>query len=75
MANRKTGGGSHAEKPFRNFLYAIYSLLNAAAFTVFFYLLYAVERSSLQTMVMIACGAVAVLGFFVGILRPLFLKR
>lgn len=74
MAKRNSGSGTHADKPFRNFLYAIYSLLNAAAFTVFFYLLYAVERTTVHTAVMIGCGAVAVIGFFMGVIRPLFTR-
>ena len=74
MARRNSGSGAHADKPFRNFLYAIYSLLNAAAFTAFFYLLYAVERTTTHTAVMIGCGAIVAIGLFMGVIRPLFTR-
>ncbi len=74
MFKRNNRERSHGEKPFRNFLYTVYSLLNAVAFTVFFYNLYQVERSLIDVGTMIVCGAVAVLGIVVGILRPLFSK-
>ena len=74
MARKRTNNGSHAVRPIRNFFYAIYSLLNAVAFTSFFYHLYLVDRSGTDTAVMIASGAVAVIGLFVGVLKPLFSK-
>ena len=74
MARRNQSGGTHAAKPFRNFLYAIYSLINALAFTLFFHHLFLVERSATDLAVMIACGAVAVVGAVIGILKPLFSK-
>lgn len=65
---------THPAHPFRNFLYTLYSLLNAAAFTLFFYLLFMAERPANGTLVMIACGALVALGLFFGVLKPLFHK-
>ncbi|MBO5652923.1 MAG: hypothetical protein J6S44_01760 [Clostridia bacterium] len=66
---------THRSHPFRNLIYTVYSLLNAMAFTCFFYYLYSVERSAADNCSMIVCGAVAALGLFVGILKPLFSKK
>lgn len=75
MAKEQHGETTHRARPVRNFFYTVYSLINAVAFTLFFYHLYLVERSLLDTGVMIVCGAVVALGAFVGILKPLFSKK
>ena len=74
MARKRNKSGSHAAKPVRNFFYAVYSLINAAAFTSFFYHLYLVGRTSTDTWVMILSGAIAVIGLVVGVIKPLFSK-
>ena len=75
MGKEKRNETTHRTKPLRNFFYTVYSLLNALAFTSFFYHLYLAERTARDTGVMIVCGAVAVLGLFVGILKPLLSKK
>ena len=75
MGKEKHSEKTHRARPLRNFLYTVYSLLNALAFASFFFHLYLVERTPLDTGVMILCGAVVALGLFFGILKPLFSKR
>ena len=75
MGKERRDEATHRARPIRNFLYTVYSLINAVAFTVFFYTLYLAVRTPRDTAVMIACGAVVALGLFVGILKPTFSKR
>ena len=75
MGKEKRSETTHKARPLRNFFYTVYSLLNALAFTSFFYHLYLVQRTPRDTGVMIVCGAIAALGFLVGILKPLFARK
>lgn len=75
MGKERRDEAAHKARPIRNFLYTVYSLINAVAFTAFFYTLYLAVRTPRDTAVMITCGVVVALGLFAGILRPTFTKR
>lgn len=75
MKKENRGETTHRARPIRNFLYTVYSLVNAVAFTAFFYCLYLAVRTPRDTAVMIVCGVVAALGLFFGILKPTFSKK
>ncbi len=64
----------HRQRPVRNFFYTLYSLLNAAAFSAFFYLLFTEERQGEQTALMIGAGILVAFGVIFGIIRPLLRK-
>ena len=57
---------------FRSFLYCIYALFNAVAFTAFFYFLFLPVKQPTDYLCCIGTGAFVLLGFFAGVLRPLF---
>ena len=64
----------HRAHPVRNFFYVLYSVLNIAAFAVFFYVLYT-PTLPMRTLLLILTAALTALALFVGALRPFFRAR
>ena len=65
---------AHPAHPIRNFFYVLWSLLNAAAFTLGFFFL-ATEPFSYRIPLIVLCGGIVFVALVVGIVRPLIRGR
>lgn len=62
---------AHPAHPVRNFFYVLWSLLNALAFALGFFL-FAVEPFPYSTVVLFLCAVTVLAAIVFGIIRPLF---
>lgn len=65
---------NHPAHPVRNFLYAIWSLVNALAFAGFFFAL-ATRTLPYRPTVILGCATLMVIGAVFGFFRPLLKRR
>ena len=61
---------SHPAHPIRNFFYVLWSLLNAAAFVLGFFLLVC-EPCPYGTLLMLLCAVTVLVALVFGVIRPL----